>query len=192
MLAVWADAAAPTGARQTNIKIPNMRSCLCAGRISSASNVSPDKKGIMDAKDLRKKADGLADIAAQVDCWLSDVPQSLSDWFEATYGTDMNELSRLWQVVQDMRDVAKRHIRLECENPDCWNNPLPGADHQCRTCGIWVCDECWQTCDGCGDGVCTRCMRECGKCGALVCERCAMPDEQCFLLCLSCDRGRMG
>lgn len=73
----------------------------------------------MDAKDLREKADGLADIAAQVDCWLSDVPQSLSDWFEATYGTDMNELSRLWQVVQDMRDVAKRHIRLECENPDC-------------------------------------------------------------------------
>ena len=146
----------------------------------------------MDAKDLREKADGLADIAAQVDCWLSDVPDSLSDWFEAAYGTDVNELSRLWQVVQDMRDVAKRHIRLECENPDCWNNPLPGADHKCRTCGMWVCDECWQTCDGCGDGVCTRCVRECGECGALVCERCAMPDEQCFLLCLSCDRGRMG
>lgn len=192
MLAVWVDAAAPTGARQTNTKIPNMMSRLCAGRISSASNVSLDKKDVMDVTDLRKKADGLADIAAQVDCWLSDVPESLSDWFEVTYGTDMNELSRLWQVVQDMRDVAKRHIRLECENPDCWNNPLPGADHKCRTCGMWVCDECWQTCDECGDGVCTRCVRECGRCGALVCERCAMPDEQCDWLCLSCDRGRMG
>lgn len=147
----------------------------------------------MDAKDLRKKADGLADIAVQMDRWLSDVPDSLSDWFEVTYGTDMNELSRLLEVAQAMRDVANRHIRLECENPDCWNTiPLPGADHQCRTCGIWVCDECWQTCDECGDGVCTHCVRECGTCGALVCERCVMPDEQCVLLCLSCDRGRMG
>lgn len=146
----------------------------------------------MDAKDLRIKADGLADIAVQVDCWLSDVPESLSDWFEVTYGTDVNKLSRLWQVVQDMRDVANRHIRLECENPDCYATPLPGADHKCRTCGMWVCDECWQTCDECGDGVCTRCVRECGKCGALVCERCAVPDEQCDWLCLSCDRGRMG
>ena len=34
----------------------------------------PGQEGIMDAKDLREKADGLADIAAQVDCWLSDVP----------------------------------------------------------------------------------------------------------------------
>lgn len=134
----------------------------------------------MDAKDLIKKAERLADIAVQMDQWLSDVPESLSDWFEVTYGTDVNKLSRLWQVVQDMRDVANRHIRLECENPDCWNNPLPGADHKCRTC------------DECGDGVCTRCVRECGKCGALVCERCAMPDEQCDWLCLSCDRGRMG
>ena len=139
-------------------------------------------------KDLRKKAYGLADIAVQMDRWLSDVPDSLSDWFEATYGTDVNELSRLWEVALDMRDVAKRHIRLECENRDCWNaNPLPGADHQCRTCGMWVCDECWQTCDGCGDGVCTHCVRECGTCGALVCEQCVMPDEGC----LSCNRGCM-
>ena len=145
----------------------------------------PHRKGIMDAKDLRKKADGLADIAVQMDQWLSDVPDSLSDWFEATYGTDVNELSRLWEVAQDMRDVAKRHIRLECENPDCWNaNPLPGADHQCRTCGMWACDECWQTCDGCGDDVCARCVRECGTCGALVCEQCVTPDKEC----LSCNR----
>lgn len=139
----------------------------------------------MDAKDLRKKADGLADIAVQLDQWLSDVPDSLSDWFEAAYGTNVNELSRLWEVALDMRAAAAYHIRLECENPDCWNaNPLPGADHQCRTCGMWACDECWQTCDGCGDGVCARCVRECGTCGALVCEKCVTPDEGC----LSCNR----
>lgn len=146
----------------------------------------------MDAKDLIKKAERLADIAVQMDQWLSDVPESLSDWFEVTYGTDVNKLSRLWEVALDMRAAAAYHIRLECENPDCGNDPLPGADHQCRTCGMWVCDECWQTCDGCGDDVCAHCVRECGKCGALVCERCAMPDEQCDWLCLSCDRGRMG
>lgn len=147
----------------------------------------------MDAEDLRKKADGLADIAVQMDDWLSDVPGSLADWFEATYGADVGELSRLWEVAQAMRDVANRHIRMECENPDCWNaNPLPGADHQCRTCGMWVCDECWQTCDECGDGACFRCMLECGRCSELVCERCAVPDEKRVWLCLSCDRGHMG
>ena len=126
------------GCQTDEYQNPQHESRLCTGRMGSASNAFPRKKGIMDAKDLRKKADGLADIAVQMDRWLSDVPDSLSDWFEAAYGTDVNELSRLWEVAQDMRDVAKRHIRLECENRDCWNaNPLPGADHQCRTCGMW-------------------------------------------------------
>ena len=144
----------------------------------------PAQEGRHGCEGFEKKADGLADIAVQMDRWLSDVPESLSDWFEAAYGTDVNELSRLWQVVQDMRDVANRHIRLECENPDCYATPLPGADHKCRTCGMWVCDECWQTCDGCGDDVCARCVRECGTCGTLVCEQCVTPDKGC----LSCNR----
>lgn len=110
----------------------------------------PYKKDVMDAKDVRKKAECLADIAVQMDRWLSDVPDSLSDWFEATYGTNVNELSRLWEVALDMRAAVADHIRLECENPDCWNaNPLPGADHQCRTCGALVCEQCVMPDEGC-------------------------------------------